>query len=164
MKNIKISFLLAFGLIITLFTGCFSPTSVVPSNVQEETIPITGDDQSFMVNVYIGPRDGQDRSIAGASSVHIKDGLYNFVQLVVVDESTGAIAAYDEIRRNNSSEISAVLQIDPIPYEKYYKFLLLFGYWERNVEQESTSGAGITTYVYNENAKPVLLASGYERV
>jgi hypothetical protein len=160
MKNAKITFLLAFGLIAILFTGCFSPTSVVPPNVQEETAPITGDDQSFTVNVHIGPRDGRARSLAGASYSQIK-GTFNFVQLVVVDKETDAIIAYDEIRRSNSAEPSAVLYIDPIPYRKDYKFLLLFGYWERNVDQESTSDAGITTFVYKDNAKPVLLAAGY---
>jgi hypothetical protein len=155
MKSAKIVFLLGFGLTMTLFISCFSPISVIPFNTQK------GTGLSFTVDVYVGPRNGQERSITGASFEQIQEGL-NFIQLVVLDEKTGAIAAFEEIRKNDSSEKSAVLQIDPIPYEQNYKFLLLLGYWERDVSGETTDNNGVTTFVYDQDAKPVLLAAGYK--
>jgi hypothetical protein len=162
MKNAKCMLLLVFGLIIALFTGCFSPLSVLPLNVQEKTAPEGQEGQPFTVDVYVGPQDGQERSIAGASPIQIKSGLYNFIQLVVLDETTGAIAAFEEVRQNSSAEEDVVLQINSLAYERNYKFLLLFGYWERNAAGESTDDNGVTAFAYNETAKPVLLAAGYK--
>jgi hypothetical protein len=158
MKKAKLAILLTFALIgMTLLMGCFNPISAVPPNTQEKTTPEGQNEQPFTVDVYVGE---QGRSIAGASSVQIKSGLYNFIQLVVLNESN-AIVAYDEARKERSDETNVVLKINSIAYGQNYKFLLLFGNWERNYSSEQTNN-GVTVYDYNESAKPVLLAAGYK--
>jgi hypothetical protein len=154
MKKVELTLFLTAGLILVLFAGCFSPISVM----QREEVNLEGQgDKPFSVNVYVGGA----RSVVGASMVQTKAGLYNFIQLIVLDES-GTIIAFDEIRQHDSGQKSAILQIDAVTQKQHYYFLLLFGYWERNIDAESTDAYGVTTYVYNENAKPVLLASGYQ--
>jgi hypothetical protein len=43
---------------------------------------------------------GSNRTVAGPSQERIQNGLINFIQLVVVDDS-GAIVAFEEARRSN---------------------------------------------------------------
>jgi hypothetical protein len=157
MKNVNFVLFLAFGLIMVLFVSCFSPITVMdPAGPEEIDLEGQGD-KPFTVSVYVG----RSRSVTGVSTVQIKSGLYNFVQLVVLDQN-GALVALEEVRKNKSDETSAELQVDTVTQRQNYHFLLLFGYWERIFANESTDNEGVTTFAYNENAKPVLLAAGYQ--
>jgi hypothetical protein len=158
MKTKKSFIFWAIGLIAILFAGCFSPVGIPEGQIADK--PAAPDIQPFTMTVYIGPQDGQERAIAGPSITNIQSGLYNFIQLIVLDED-GAIYAYDESRRDNSGEKEAILRIDSIPFGKRIHFLLLLGYWERNYGGD-TAADGVTTFAYNQNAKPVLLAAGYQ--
>jgi hypothetical protein len=152
MKRAKFSGLLGFGLVMALLMGCFNPVGVTsPDNDAIDNAP-------FEVDIAIG----RSRSVVGSSKANIKAGLYNYMQLVVVDAG-GNIVAYDEARKAASDSPAATLQIDTIPYGATYKFLLLFGDWPRNVGPESPVGNNVI-HVYDDTAgvKPTLLASGYK--
>jgi hypothetical protein len=159
MKTIKPFVLLFLGFIVVFLTGCFQAVSISP-NGQDAIIPAP-DIQPFTMDIYIGPPEEQARTIAGPSIADIKNGLYNFIQLVVLDE-TGSIAAFAEKRRIDSAEKDAIIMINSIPLGKKYYFLLLMGYWERDYDNDAVSNS-ITTFSYAEGVKPVLLASGYQQ-
>lgn len=148
---------------MTLFSGCFSPIGLMPSNTGDKTAPDGQDNGSFAVDIYVNQDVNQDtRSVAGATSIAIRDGLYNFIQLIVVNEETGTIAAFDESRKEKSTDEGFTLQIDRLSYGFHYKFLLLFGYWERDLDADVPDGDGVILR-YNEAAKPVLLSAAYKR-
>jgi hypothetical protein len=157
MKNAKTAFILIAGFMMSLFAGCFNPVSLTPSNTQVKNNQETGDSRPFTVDVYVGHGS---RSITGATSTQIR-GLYNFMQLVVVDAS-GRIVAYADARKNKSTDQSAVLEIDELPYGETYKFLLLFGNWEREVFKDKTDSENGVILGYHDNTNPVLLAAGYK--
>jgi hypothetical protein len=159
MKRVSPSIFLTVGFIVILFAGCFSAVGV--QNGQDADKPAVPEALPFTMNVYIGPQSGQARVIVGPSITNIQNGLYNFIQLVVLDDESGAICAFDEIRRENSGEKEAELKIDSIPFGTKVHFLLLIGYWERNYNGDTAAG-GVTTFAYNDSAKPVLLAAGYQ--
>jgi hypothetical protein len=152
MRFTKFSVLLGLGLVMALLAGCFSPIGV--TSYDDDAM----DNAPFEVEITIG----QTRSVVGGTKANIKAGLYNYMQLVVVD-GAGNIVAYDEARKAASNSEPATLQIDTIPYGAAYKFLLLFGDWPRQISDESPNG-NLVTYVYNDSSgvKPTLLASGYK--
>ncbi|MDR0758620.1 MAG: hypothetical protein LBF74_00700, partial [Treponema sp.] len=80
MQKIKTVVILTFGLAAVLLAGCFSPVAVAP---QREEQPVTVDNQPFPVSVYYGSETA--RVAVGPTADNIKHGLYNFIQLVVVD-------------------------------------------------------------------------------
>jgi hypothetical protein len=151
MKLGKFSCLLGLGLVIALLAGCFSPVGVTSAATDAV------DDASFKVEIAIG----QSRSVVGGSADQIKWGgnLYNYLQLVVIDEQ-GNIVAYDEDRKPNSTAPAANLHIDSIAFGATYKFLLLFGDWPRDYAREVPNGSYVD-YVYLPVATPTLLAAGY---
>jgi hypothetical protein len=157
MKTANPFLLLILGLII-FFTGCFSALDGM-TDKQAEAVPKV-DSQPFTMEVHIMPQGGRERAIAGPSIPNIKNGLYNFIQLVIVDEK-GTIQAFDEVIRRNSGEPNAVLTINSIPVGKEYHFLIMIGYWERDYDKDVTVD-GITTFAYKKDVKPVLLAAGYQ--
>jgi hypothetical protein len=159
-KSVKFTSLLIFGLIMTLFSACFSPIDVIPSNTQDTDVP-GGQNGSFPVDIYVNQGA---RFVAGASSANIQDRLYNFVQLIVVNDNTGAIAAFDESRKEKMNDPAAFLSIDGLPYGEDYTFLLLLGNWERNVGADVSEPDDDVILAYNEEARPVLLAAGYKKL
>jgi hypothetical protein len=158
LKNVKFASLLSFGLVMALFSACFSPVGVIPSDTRDTDVP-GGQNGSFPADIYVNQGA---RSVAGASSTNIQNGLYNFVQLIVINDSTRSIAAFAESRKARSSEPGATLSIDGLPYGENYTFLLMFGNWERDVNADVVEGDEVIL-AYNEETRPVLLAAGYKK-
>jgi hypothetical protein len=158
MKMTKTAVLLAIGFIaVLLFAGCFSPVGVDQS---KEEVSQTSN-EPFLMDITYGIYDEPVESKAkaavptGPNATQIKSGLYNYIQLVVVNNDTGEILAFENRRRSNSSESEAKIQLDQLPPGDV-SFLLLMGYWDRTV------GDG-GFYVYNNDVTaPVLLASGHQ--
>jgi hypothetical protein len=124
MKSFNLFRLLGLSLIAFLLSGCFNPITVVPPKSGN---PFT---DPFTVDIVIG-QDGSARSVAGAGTDHIKGGLRNFAQLIVID-SQGNIAAFDETRRASAAQPEGVLAVDSINFGQTYHFLLLMGHWEHD--------------------------------
>jgi hypothetical protein len=125
------------------------------------------DDGSFTVAISLGQND-QAHSIAGPDARQIKlEGLINYIQLIVVDNTPGEqkIVDFQEVRRKTSAEKSASFTVGGLSYgtDEGYSFLILMGHWERNTEGERSIG-NLTEYSYNEseNYKPTLLAAGLQ--
>jgi hypothetical protein len=159
MKNAKFAVLLGLG-IMTLLAGCFNPVSIMSPGNKQEKDATPPDTQPFPVDIYVGQ---EARSIVGGSEKQIKyDGLRNFVQLVVLN-SKNKIVAYDEVRREKSTDKSAGLQIMDVTYGETYKILLLMGNWERDIAADApdANNSGSIILGYKEDAYPVLLAAGY---
>jgi hypothetical protein len=158
MKVVKPFIFLAIGFMVILFAGCFPAVGI--QDGQGTDGPAMPDAEPFTMTVYIGPQSGQGRAISGPTITDVKSGLYNFIQLIVIDES-GAIVAYDESRREKSDEDETILRIDSLPFGMEVHFLLLLGHWERDYAADTVAN-GVTTFAYKDNVKPVLLAAGYQ--
>ncbi|MDR2245479.1 MAG: hypothetical protein LBE17_02205 [Treponema sp.] len=156
MQKIKTVAILAFGLVAVLLAGCFSPVEVASGREEK---PVALDNQPFPVSIYYGSEAARAAVPAGATAANIRNGLYNFMQLVVVDEK-GGILDVQEKRQVKSSDSHVVFYIQELP-KGSVNFLLLMGYWDRDFGKETTDG-GVTTYAYNTGVNPVLLASGFQ--
>jgi hypothetical protein len=141
MKTAKMTGFFAFGILAVLLSGCFNPITVIPPKTDD---PVT---DAFTIDVLIG-KDGSARTVAGPDSGRIKEGIHNFMQLIVVDDG-GNIAAFDEDRRENAGDLNGLLTIDSLVFGNTYHFLLLMGYWKHD-----------GTYAYDETEPPTLLAAG----
>ncbi|MDR2743060.1 MAG: hypothetical protein LBB98_13030, partial [Treponema sp.] len=109
-----------------LLAGCFNPITAIPPKTGD---PIT---DPFTINIMIG-KDGSARTVAGPDSARIKGAdIRNFIQLVVVNNETKQIVAFDEDRRESGTDGEATLSIESIAFGKTYTFLLLMGHWEHN--------------------------------
>jgi hypothetical protein len=155
MKLGKFSCLLGLGLAIALLAGCFNPVGLTSTATDA-----VFDDGSFEVEIAIG----QSRSVLGGTVAQIREGqnLYNYLQLVVIDEN-GNIVAYDDDKRIASNSPAGTLYIDSIEFAKEYRFLLLFGDLPRDYASETPDSNGNVTYVYSAGAIPTLMAAGYKK-
>jgi hypothetical protein len=154
MKNMRAINIFVFSILtILLFAGCFSPLSIEPPKQESPAA------DSFTIDVLIGQGAKTARSVAGPDQSRIRGDIRNIIQLMVVNDS-GRIVAFDEVRRGSDAENDAVLEIDSIPFNQTYHFLLLMGHWERDYTAEAAANNG--KYTYKEADSPTLLAVGME--
>jgi hypothetical protein len=162
MKMTKTAVLLAVGFIaVLLFAGCFSlvgGNGDTNSGGQDSDGPFT---MSVTYGDVAESLNAKDAVPTGPTVANIKSGLYNYIQLVVVD-SMGKVSAFKDDRQANSSVPNTTFSLPQLDPGKT-SFLLLMGYWDRDVDKESKTD-NVTTYAYKENVTPVLLASGYQEI
>jgi hypothetical protein len=100
-------------------------------------------------------QDGNARSVVGPDSERIKiagtNGIRNYVQLIVVDQTEKQVVAYSEERKENANDDQFELGVDGLVRDKTYAFLLLMGHWEHN---------GSYNYAAYADNPPTLLAAG----
>jgi hypothetical protein len=155
MKNTPFLTLATFAALTILLPACFNPITVIP--------PKSGNPLSdpFTIDILID-KDGSARSVAGPDSAGIKGDLTNIIQLIVVDKFTGQIIAFDEVRRENDTDKTALLSVDSLTFGRTYDFLLLMGHWERDYNTETANNDG--KYIYKEAGPPTLLAAGLKEL
>lgn len=148
MKKVNMN-LFGLGILTALFTGCFSPVTVIPfadSLAYYFTIDLMIGKES---KVPMGGTEASgDRTIAGPGLAQIKGAGCNIIQVLVLN-TEGELVTFDEVRRTNDSETEAKIKLDFIPFNKTYHFLLLMGHWEHDGD-----------YNYIEDHPPTLLAVG----
>jgi hypothetical protein len=120
MKNAKRVF--AAGFLLAVLAGCFNPITteapVSPPQQQEEDGPA-----SFTVDILIGDDAVDGRFLAGPSTEQL-GGLYNFMELVVMNGSTKDIT----VQQKSIGDAGTALSITGLSTSATYNFLLLMGH------------------------------------
>jgi hypothetical protein len=143
MKNINMTGFFTCILLVPILIACQIPASVTPPN-QEPASPANV--RPFSATIILrggGAGPGNSRAIAGPSKSQTQD-IFNFVQVIVLDEAK-EIVDLVEGRRNGNGSYEEQFIVD-IPYfGKSYHFLMLAGYLEEGSEQPTLLASGSTT-------------------
>jgi hypothetical protein len=107
---------------------------------------VTGEE--FTITLAIAGR-GESRAVAGPSAGTIQYGSIRNVAQVIVRDTGGTIAAFQQVRRTASDGGTAKLSVN-IPLGQTYHFLILMG--RQPYEND---------YAYDDTNPPTLLAAGF---
>jgi hypothetical protein len=144
-----------------LLWGCLNPLSMdAPAgNAAGSVEPGTGEaegDFTFILRVGVAGGEAEPRDIVGPRSGDIRFGnIRNIVQVIVVD-SFGEVADFQQAIRKNDDEVSTTIYIKNLFPGQRYHFLVLAGYRDRNYDKESPGG----NYDF-KTTDPTLLAAGF---
>jgi hypothetical protein len=155
MKSMKPAVRFVFGILAVFFAaGCSNPISS-PEDAPADALgtdPGIDPNSPFTVTFTIG-QDGNTRSVAGVDTNRIivigPTGLRNYVQLIVMDQTSKKVVGYSEDRKINADDSDFELDIDGLLRGNTYSFLLLMGHWHHD-----------GSYNYDDGTPPILLAAG----
>jgi hypothetical protein len=146
----------AFGFILGILAvlalaGCSNPAVEPPFS--DEALG-TGPDA---ITLHLsGEGEDGSRSAAGLDAARIMySSTLNFIQIVVQDAQSGAIAAVAEVRKAKTTDTQGTLSIKGLTRGKTYNILLLHGHWNY------TGVNGNNEYQYDDGTPPTLLGTGF---